>query len=329
MQKIRDIQKHLLCHGRVPLDDNGDMVVSWNYSGFSLRFCGSQIAIYIGAYPAEPSPYVAVIVDGYVHKCAVTGEQTVLSFPVKQGEHTVSFRQVAAQSGTPPILVQAVEIDGKFLTPPAPQKRQIEFLGDSITCGYGVLSAPGAPYCTNEEYVLENYAVRTATALQAEARLESITGQGVVKACNGQIGTTIGTIFRSAVRQQPTFPQWDFADGFCPDAVVIHAGTNDVGGGTTEQEMIQGATALIRDVREHYPNAKIVWFYGLMNGNFVKPLEQCIADIRKTDKNVWFLPTARITNEAKEVGGNGHPGILGHRRAAQELTALLREILKW
>ena len=62
-----------------------------------------------------------------------------------------------------------------------------------------------------------------------------------------------------------------------------------------------------------------------MNGEFVPALTQATETVRKTDEKVWFLPLDRIYGRVGEVGANGHPGLLAHRRAAIALAAFLQE----
>lgn len=323
--KIAQQKQQLRIHGRVPFDADGNAHLWWSFSGFSFCFNGTDFSFSASFTDQQPA-ILAVVIDGITYKRAVQGEDT-FSFAVKEGDHTVSVRRISKRTDSPDVCIHTLTINGAFLAPPAEKQMKMEFLGDSITCGYGVL---GLPTCRRWNAIDEDatcsYAALTAAHFNAEARFESISGHGVVRNFGKDRRVRIPKAFLLAGSEPDTEP-WDFSDGFVPDVVVINAGTNDVAGGVTEEEMYEGATAFIQLIREHYPNAKIVWTYGLMNTNFIKPLSACVEAIRETDKNVWFMPTTPIYTHKGETGANGHPGIVGHRRLAKELIAFLKEIL--
>lgn len=314
-------------HGRILWDDAGGIALSFSYSGFTLRFIGNDFSLFTAAYTAENPAYFAVNVDGRTEKIIVHGDAAEHSFHLKDGMHTVTVRRASCQSCSLPVTFEKVAFsDNTTLLPPPEKPFKMEFLGDSITCGYGILGAPGEGYSTKTEDATINYAAQIAAAFDAEARFISFSGQGIVHNCAGQIGLTIPSLFNSAQRHTTTIP-WKFDDGFVPNVVVINAGTNDVGGKTTDEEMYAGATAFLRDIRAHYPDAKIVWTFGMMNTEFIPILEKVAEDMQKTDKNVWFLPIEPIWRFKGETGANGHPGIVGHRRAAKELIAFIKGII--
>lgn len=315
-------------HGRVLTDENGALLLSFSYSGFTLRFHGGDFSLFTGAYAVSKAAFFTVTVDGYTEKIMVHGNEAEHIFHLPVGEHTLTVRRASAFSASRPVAFQSIGFQGDvtLLPPPAEKSFKMEFLGDSITCGYGILGAPAEVYDSKTEDATINYAAQIAKAFDAEARFIAYSGQGIVHNCIGEIGLPIPTLFRSAQRHTETVA-WDFDDGFIPDVVVVNAGTNDVGGKTTDDEMYQGATAFLKDIRAHYPQAKIVWTYGLMNTEFVPTFQKVIEDMRATDENVWFIPLDTIYSFKGQTGANGHPGILGHRRAANELIAFIKGII--
>ncbi len=315
-------------HGRTLMSEQGGLVLSFSYSGFSLRFRGGDFCLYTDAYSAPEVAYFTVTVDGYTEKIAVHGEAAEHLFTLAEGEHTLTVRRASAHGGSLPVTFTSLAFsdNATLLPPPAEKPLKMEFLGDSITCGYGILGAPGEPYKTETEDATINYAAQVAAAFDAEARFIAFSGQGIVHNCAGAVGLPIPKLVRSAQRHTLDLP-WKFDDGFVPDVVVVNAATNDVGGKTTDEEMEAGATAFLKDIRAQYPNAKIVWIYGLMNTEFIPALQKAVDALRQTDENIWFLPTEPIWKYHGQTGANGHPGILGHRRAAKELIAFIKGII--
>ena len=111
------------------------------------------------------------------------------------------------------------------------------------------------------------------------------------------------------------------------DVVVINAGTNDNGGGVTDEEFHDGAKAFLLDLRAHYPTAKIVWYYGLMGSRYDGVLRALETELSDTDAAFTYLPTRTISWEKGEVGAVGHPSVEGDLRGAAELAAQLYKML--
>ena len=314
--------------GRLLPAQNDGMQFSFSYSGFSIRFTGEEFALFADTYTPEMPAYFTVNIDGLTEKIAVRGEETSYIFRLKAGEHTVTVRRASAWGDSRPVTFSAVGLDddADILEPPAEKPFKMEFIGDSITCGYGILGVLGELYQSKTEDATLNYAAQVAAAFDADARFIAYSGQGIVYNCAGEIGLPIPQLFRSAQRHTTDIP-WNFDDGFVPHVVVVNAGTNDEGGKTTDEQMYAGATAFLKDIRAQYPNAKIVWTYGMMNTKFVPILTKVAEDMRVTDQNVWFLPIQPVGCFAGETATQGHPAIRGHRRAAKELIAFIKGIL--
>jgi len=323
---ILELKETLRFHGRVSFLENGSLSLWWSYAGFSFRFRGESFAVTTAAFIDDQPTHLAVIIDGTTYKSVVGLEAKEHTFTVKNGEHTVEVRRCSNRAASPDLQITALCADGELLPPPAEKQMKIEFVGDSITCGYGILGAHGTGYFSKDEDCTVNYAALTAAHFNAEARYVSMSGRGIVHNCDRSNGNLVPHLFMRSGRAINT-AAWLFNDGFTPDVLVVNAGTNDVGGGTTPEEMETAAVWFLRDIRTRYPNAKIIWTYGMMNRQFIPALEKAIETVRQTDKNVWFLPTTSISAHPGETGANGHPGVLGHRRVAKELIALIESIL--
>ena len=103
-------------------------------------------------------------------------------------------------------------------------------------------------------------------------------------------------------------------------------GTNDNGGGVTDEEFHDGAKAFIEDLRAHYPRAKLVWFYGLMGLRYDAVLRALEAELADTPAAFTYLPVRQIATAAGEVGACWHPTVEGDERGAAELAAMLNRM---
>ncbi|MBQ8759045.1 MAG: hypothetical protein IJZ20_05055, partial [Clostridia bacterium] len=243
-------------HGRTVTDENG-LFISWSNSGIETKFKGERLEVYFGEYGAEQPVYVKAFFDGKAQRFCLAGKspKVLLDFD-KDGAHTVKLLRISEGDG---LIFKGFRVYGKapeILTPPADKKLKIEFMGDSITAGFGVL-APRSQnlYTTYEQDSTKAYAYMTAELLDADIRTEAISGQGVYRKCAKDVGHQFKSIFDMSVRVRHGYDH----SSWIPDVFVLNCGTNDVPGGTTNEIMYEEGSFLLDKVRKAYPNAEIIW----------------------------------------------------------------------
>ena len=281
-------------------------------------------------------------------------------------EHEVKnvriIRDIQAMNGDPASYMQihSVKFDGEFL-PVKEKPYKIEFIGDSITSGEGVIGAKA-----EEDWIsmwfsaIDNYSTMTAEALNAEHRIISQSGWGVLTSWDNNPHFNIpdyyekvcGLLTGEKNDELGAFNENDF-DSWQPDVVVVNLGTNDGGAFTTPEwkDELTGETYKQRlnedgtfnegdlkafekaaynflvKLRKYNRNAKIIWVYGMLGIPMLPAIYRAVdAYIKDTgDQKVSVFQLPNTTEET--VGSRQHPGILSHEKAAKELTAHIREIL--
>lgn len=316
-----------LLHGRTYYS-GGSLALDWSGAGFELSLRCSRAVISFEGTELLPEPdqptYVIVTCDGRDAKYAIsTGKERIILENLEGERHII--RLLRLTEGETGLLVGRLCLDGGTIQindAPKAKDRRIEFLGDSITCGYGDLSPAGCgDFNYYEEDVTAAYAYKTAQKLDCDGRYVSISGQGIIRNCHGDVGYRIPEFFHHLSRNNRV--EMDFAR-WIPDVVVINAGTNDCGGQVTKTEFEAGARAFIADVRRAYRDAEIVWFYGMMGLQY----DGVLRDIELTsgDPKFHYLPIEPIYGFEGEIGANGHPNTAGHDRAAGFLCEFLGEL---
>ena len=66
----------------------------------------------------------------------------------------------------------------------------------------------------------------------------------------------------------------------------------------------------------------------MMDKSKLGAAEKAVTIFNEKDGNAWFLPTASVSDNPIEIGAVGHPNIHASRRVSDELSALIRKILK-
>ena len=216
--------------------------------------------------------------------------------------------------------LSTVSFKGYFEDAPAPAKHYVEFVGDSITCGYGNLIANGGsnPHAAVNQDGTQTFAYLTAQNLGVDHSMVSVTGIGVAQ---GYRSFTMSSYFAAnswyrstSVKFQPTRT---------PDIVVINLGTNDINKGASQSEWKSAVSALITQVRTMYgKDVPIVWVYNMMSPNTVYP-QLAQEAINALGGEAAGLYMCKVTNN--KAGGNGHPNLEGHKTASAELTKFIQD----
>ena len=319
--------------GRITMDKTV-FRLEWTNSGVELRFTGTGIQAMLGTSETntEQYPAVAVQVDGGEYK-RISVKKTgliTLAEGLPSGEHTLRLVKIT-EATAHPVFLSYVEIfpcaDGRAsLDEPLPAPgRRIEFIGDSITCGYGNLGDAGTKvFLTSQQDGLQTYASLTADALQADARYICMSGRGIVQNVNSSMEDLLPQLFSYA---SPTKKEaWDFT-AWQPDVVVINAGTNDVSGGASAQLFIEGAVDFMEHIRSVYPQAKILWCYGMMNREFHDAVEEAVRRFNDSDGGAAYLALRDVM--LGESGAVGHPNVKGHAARAALVTQAVQQLTGW
>lgn len=324
-------------HGRTAERDGG-VYLPWSASGFTVRFCGTALRATLAANNTnveDGRPYVRVFVDGEQReKIGLYEPQSdvLLTEGLSEGEHTVTVLK-CSEARRSHVVLQALTTDGAFLAPPPCETtRRIQFIGDSITTGFGVLAPEEqSPFTTAEQDALEGYAWRTATALGAEAHLFAISGYAVYRS---PFGDPIMQHYPFVDGAAEDTILWDY-DRFQPDITVINLGTNDhawLHNPIAEHIAVEERHRLIEEayynllqqVRSMHPHSKFLCVIGMMYAFVDEDIERAVARAAAEGMDVRFerLPLAKQFRA-------GHADLECHRTAAAILTPLIADWMGW
>ena len=238
-----------------------------------------------------------------------------------------------------------IQAEGE-LAPTAASDRLIEFVGDSITCGYGVEDEDrDHHFLTTTEDVTKAYAYKTAKALEADYSMVSYSGYGIVSGYTGtgeKVGDQLVPEFYEKLgysrgvylgKYQPQDFAWDFTR-LQPELIVVNLGTNDMSYvleyAERRDEYIRGYVAFIKTIRSHNPQAKLLCVLGIMGTALCPAVEETVQRYTKEtgDDNISFM---HFTDQLPEDGyaADWHPTEKTHTKAAHRLTEEIQKIMGW
>lgn len=224
-----------------------------------------------------------------------------------------------------------------LISPVSLPSRKIEFIGNSITCGYGIEAADAsAPYTEETANYYLTYAAKTARWLKAQAYVVARSGIGVYRNYNGpKTGDAVNmnTEYKYTMLYDDS-QLWDFTR-FTPDVVCVNLGTNDTSTeGADSTLLAKGFYNLYKQIRSHYPDAKIIFLSGcMMKGNALKMAKDAMDSTMRLalsngDTNVYRLDF-ETHDGSLGYGASWHPSMKQHDVMAKQLTSYLKSITKW
>jgi hypothetical protein len=327
---LSNIQSQIKMVGRTAVTDEG-IYVYWSNSGiaFAGEFEGDvtmQIAGFVTPYAYHN---IAVVVDGNYavpNRYPISnGSKAYTIANVEKGYHTIEiFKLNEAAWGY--MVFKSLTINGTLGERPANKKLQMEFVGDSITCGYGIYPSGGKkeyPVVPGKQIEEEDsyftYAALTARAMKADASFVSLGGWGIVKGGDDWNKNIPGIYDQICGCQDGVGDEaWDFANNQV-DIVVCNHCTNDwklwSEGGA--DQIREGVIAFCQKMRQCYPNAEIIWCYGMMHTVMEDLVREAVESVGDPKLHYITMPT-------NTVGGAEHPDYWGQEEAAQYLLDYLR-----
>ena len=227
-----------------------------------------------------------------------------------------------------------VWLDGGLLPPPpAPTQRSLEWVGDSLTAGFG--SRGERPPCETSQLSSSNYYSYTrylADALEAPSSVIAWSGKGIDFNCCDK-DANMSTLYLQTLGNDPS-RAWDFAAAPPPSALALNLGTNDMSqyNGTAAflRALADAFEAFIlRATRDLYkaPALPVLLVQGPANNTLLGGVLQTVHDeLRAQGVNVHRL--SAILSTPRE-GCSGHPGTESHKAMAALLEPQVREVLGW
>ncbi len=227
---------------------------------------------------------------------------------------------------------------------PLPEKEgKIEFIGDSITCGYGVeTDDPEEGFSTATENAEKSYAAIVSDTLGMDRNLTAFSGHGIVSGYTDdpnirQTDELVPPFYEKAGRLGFRLPSgklpeeipWDF-DRFRPQKIVVNLGTNDLSWcmeyADRKAEYSRLYAEFLKTVRRDNPQAKILCVLGIMGTGLNEAMVRAVEAYRaETGDPAIRALTVEEQEPADGYGANYHPSETTQRRFAEKVIRALEE----
>jgi len=318
--------------GRVAVERDGSMLFGWPGVYFEGRFKGTGLLVKLH----NGTGRLRLLVDG-VEKERVNrpGAMDLRVAGLSDGEHVFRLEKLSETQHDATRLIGFYPIDGGVpLSPPTRTGRQIEFIGDSHSVGYGDTSSKRA--CTPDELrdttdTQLAFGPVLARRLGADYRVNAYSGFGIVRNYNGsRPGETMPGLYRRILPSASTPVETD-PKGWHPQIIVINLGTNDFSTSVHKGEPWADRDALradyrvryvkfVRDVMARQPKARLI----LMGSDtFIADVNQVATEL---GSNAYGgVSTVRVSGMDVD-GCDWHPSLKDQRLMADLLQAEIARV---
>jgi lysophospholipase L1-like esterase len=332
-QEIPPTDKRLHYIARLDPRDPAGPRFDWSGSSVFARFEGTAISAKLASSGRDR---LQVVVDGVpteVIPLTIEPRRYALAKDLALGSHTVAlYKRTEPIVGTVQFFGFQLEAGAKLLAAPR-LARRLEFIGDSITAGYGNEAAnPHEPFTPGTENHYLTWNAIAARALEAESLAIAISGSRLTETPKLE---AMPAFYRRTLFADKTHA-WNFRLTPPPDAVVINLGTNDYFQGALDEKAWTAAyDALLDFVRGNYPQAH-VW---LTIGPMIEPgpkldamrLWNAAIVTRRTAAGDVRIHALEFPPQKLEdgLGADAHPSVKTHAKMAEQLIAELKRVLGW
>ncbi|MFN8251108.1 MAG: GDSL-type esterase/lipase family protein [Ferruginibacter sp.] len=330
--------------GRAIKNADSTVTLSASASSCTYTFSGENCVVYLKNNPPYPGDYnyINIELDGqYVGREKVdvrVAAPYIIKAVGNDMQHTLVISK-ATEAANGQVIITKIEAE-KLSAPQQKFKTKVEFIGNSITCGFGndmeIPCGNGSKWY-DQHNAYWSYAPRTARALNAQFMISAISGAGIYRNWNSD-GPTVPQQYENTYLNTDSSNKWNFSS-FVPDMITIALGTNDLsnGDGKTPRKpfdktvFISTYENFIKTIYSHYPQAQLVLMNSpMVNGERDVLLKDCLTTIQ-TDINNTLKPVKPVKTfwfkSMVPKGCSYHPSMEDDDVMAQQLVPFLKTLL--
>ena len=318
-----DLRDIVTVQGRT-WEHEDNLYFNWSSSGFTVRFRGSALLAEFSAQsseeydgiPGDPNtphrtvwPWISVFVDDNDQPCRtfeLTNKSTkyLIYSGTDEQEHTVRVVKLTENIKTG-LSLHSFDVDGEILMPVVePIKKRIEFVGDSITCGFGLgTSEKDRFYYPQEENVWMAHGPTAARCLGMDWQMICISGICLAPRKEIPMPVAMNMLYEYTDRpaQQALeldADHWNFKE-HPVDYVVINLGTNDATAASfsaapkkIEEQYEKDYVHFLKTVRKcNGDKTKIICALGSMDYYFYDAMNRAVDTQGYFQEGTFLLPS--------------------------------------
>ncbi len=331
MDKETDL---LLCwEGRI-LKQQGICYLGYTNSSVTLNAEGRSVYMYFvtGENEEVNQPGLRVYVDGKEKSQIVLDRQEGWYFICElepEQEHEIRVVKITEAAMSYAGLRQIKIEDGKILLPKRVQddRVKVEFIGDSITCGYGVHGEPESEYTIREEDGEYSYGAFMAREMNWNARWIAASGYGMYVEYTGNPDNNVPKLYpyvnwfvNREVYQNP--------EEFEPRYIFINLGTNDSEHLCKEEirdNFLKAYEKFLKMLRANHREAVLVCVLGTLCSGVFPYVKRVVEKVKAEGMEKVYAFELPYHDVEQDGMASMHPSIATHKKDAERILAFMRQ----
>ena len=319
--------------GRV-LFRNGEVILGYTNSYVEFKVKGESLSAIMrtGDNLDVDAPGLRVYMDGVEYKEIVLDKTKdrvkIWDLPSDAAfkQHTIRIvKMTEAQMSF--AAIGNIEVEGELerMERVPDHRKKFEFIGDSITCGFGVRGAPEAEYTLRDEDGEQSYASFLTKTLDLNSRWVSVSGYGVFADYNGNPMDVLPKVYGYTNWFYDREELNDHSE-FEPDVIVVNLGTND-SGHFGEHNILHGFKAAYESflymLRTYHRDAVILCVIGTLSPAACAPVGEVVAKMKGEGFKDLYLLGLPVHYPEKDGMGSFHPSAKTHKKDAERIKGFL------
>ncbi|WP_026713024.1 SGNH/GDSL hydrolase family protein [Flavobacterium daejeonense] len=329
--------------GRIEKFKDEKVFLIGSASSVSFAFTGNSCKVALQSMDTYEHPnYISLELDGkYIGRLKVEqGELKNYNIPIlnkNKQHHLTIYKATEAANGA--VLFSGTT--AKVIPSIIKKKKKIEFIGDSITCGFGndtSATACGEGQWFDQHNAYYSYASILSRKLNTDFVLSSVSGIGMYRNWNDehQNEAIMPDVYENLYLNKDSFKTYNF--DFQPDIISICLGTNDLSNGDgiknrlafNEEKYISNYINFIKTVYKHAPKTRIILLNSpMVSGEKNIVLLRCLNKVIQAFENdKEHKPISLFEFHPMSPKGCGyHPDINDDKVMANQLFPVFKKLL--
>lgn len=328
----------LVCAEKVPAGDrrftwvgrashgvNDEVSFDWTATYCRIRFKGDTLRMRISDTGKNYyNVYVDRPMDAEPTDIITTEGDSILTFAMRRchSVHSVVLqKRTEAEQGRS--TFHWFETDGHFLQAEPYRMRQIEFIGDSYTCGYGIENCDSTDHFTPEtENVCKSFVSLIAHKFKADYTVIAHSGMGICRNYNSKYpGWTMPKRYRCWFDMDSTSRYYGNSE-WHPMTVIMLGGNDFSCGVTPDYETFRDE--YFRILNQLEDSMVVVCCTKNKDTELSRYVERVVLECDHPNAYFFAADFDAYTNHREFLGADKHPNEKAHRLLAEQLYEFLK-----
>ncbi len=314
--------EHFKITGRHSVTEQG---ITWDWSAAGIEFravCRGDITLQFSSNgPLWFRVWINGVEQGIIYKGGEGENRIKIAEGLEEAEYTVKLARMNDIKSAQAVL-EKLELTGYLSKRPADKKYYIEFVGDSLTCGTGIMdgwqtgTANAGGYVFMDATATFAYQLANKYFLNTDYSFVSVAGSHV--ATSDQYENYLEVYGYVSYKRDATV----WKNDRCADLVVVNLGTNDAYQGLDREEFRFNLRSLIEEfIREaHGADTKLLFVLNMVTDNYISEIHTVLSECGGEANGLYAVSVPRNAE-----GGANHSNQAGHDAAAETIASYIRQ----